>query len=76
MIITGAPIEHLEFEEVTYWNDIKKLWTGQHIRYLNFIYLLGSPGRFISFLQYSKYKLPSKMFGVFKHKVHNPTLPL
>ena len=33
LIITGAPIEHLDYEEVTYWSEIKKIfdWTQTHV---------------------------------------------
>jgi len=77
MIITGAPIEHLEFEEVTYWNDIKEImdWTTHHVTSTLFICWAAQAGLY-HFYNIPKYKLPSKMFGVFKHKVHNPTLPL
>ena len=77
MIITGAPIEHLEFEEVTYWKEIQEImdWTAKHVTSTLFICWAAQAGLY-HFYNIPKYKLPAKMFGVFSHKVMNPILPL
>jgi homoserine O-succinyltransferase/O-acetyltransferase len=77
MIITGAPIEHLEFEEVTYWRDIQEImdWTSHNVTSVFYICWAAQAGLY-HFYNIPKYKLPAKMFGVFEHKIYNPTLPL
>jgi len=77
MIITGAPIEHLEFEEVTYWKEIQEImnWTAKNVTSTLFICWAAQAGLY-HFYNIPKYKLPAKMFGVFSHKVKNPILPL
>ncbi len=77
MIITGAPIEHLEFEEVSYWDEIREImdWTAHHVTSTLFICWAAQAGMY-HFYNVPKYKLPSKMFGVFNHKVLDSKIPL
>jgi homoserine O-succinyltransferase len=77
MIITGAPIEHLEFEEVSYWDEIREImdWTTHHVTSTLFICWAAQAGMY-HFYNVPKYKLPSKMFGVFNHKVLDSKIPL
>jgi homoserine O-succinyltransferase/O-acetyltransferase len=77
MIITGAPVEHLEFEDVTYWNDIKEIfdWSIHHVTSTLFI-CWASQAALYHFYGIPKYKLKAKMFGVFPHKVLIPKFPL
>ncbi len=77
MIITGAPIEHLEFEDVTYWNEIKEImdWTAHHVTSTLFICWAAQAGLY-HFYNIPKYKLPAKMFGIFNHRILNSKLPL
>lgn len=77
MIITGAPIELLEFEEVTYWKEIQEImdWTTHHVTSTLFICWAAQAGLY-HFYKVPKYKIPAKMFGVFSHKIYNPLLPL
>ncbi|WP_017755391.1 homoserine O-acetyltransferase MetA [Calidifontibacillus oryziterrae] len=69
MIITGAPIEHLEFEDVNYWDELKEImdWTVTNVTSTLHICWGAQAGLFHHF-GIPKYPLPAKMFGVFKHK--------
>ena len=49
MIITGAPVEQMDFEEVTYWDEITEI-LGTYARDIYFIYMLGCTGRAVSSL--------------------------
>jgi homoserine O-succinyltransferase len=76
-IITGAPIEHLEFEQVDYWKEIQEImdWTVHNVTSTLFICWAAQAGLY-HFYGIPKYKLPAKMFGVFEHRVTDPMLPL
>jgi homoserine O-succinyltransferase len=77
MIITGAPIEHLEFEDVSYWDEIKEImeWSTHHVTSTLFICWAAQAGLY-HFYNIPKYNLNEKMFGVFSHKVLHSKLPL
>jgi homoserine O-succinyltransferase len=77
MIITGAPIEHLDFEDVLYWKEIQEImdWTTHHVTSTLFICWAAQAGMY-HFYNVPKYMLEAKMFGIFPHKVNNPLLPL
>jgi homoserine O-succinyltransferase len=77
MIITGAPIEHLEFEEVDYWEELKEImdWVKHHVTSTMFI-CWGAQAGLYHYYHIPKYSLPKKMFGVFAHQVNNPKIPL
>lgn len=70
MIITGAPVEQLEFEEVTYWDEIKQIfdWAKTHVTSTLFICWASQAGLY-HYYGIPKYPLSEKMFGVFKHTV-------
>ncbi len=70
MIITGAPVEQLEFEEVTYWDEIKQIfdWAQTHVTSTLFICWASQAGLY-HYYGIPKYPLSEKMFGVFKHTV-------
>jgi homoserine O-succinyltransferase len=76
-IITGAPIEHLEFEDVDYWDEIQQImdWTEHNVTSTLFICWAAQAGLY-HFYNIPKYKLPEKMFGVFEHYVVDPMIPL
>jgi homoserine O-succinyltransferase len=77
MIITGAPIEHLEFEEVDYWQELVNImdWSKTHVTSTMYI-CWGAQAGLYHFYKIPKYNLPQKMFGVFDHTINNPLLPL
>jgi len=77
MIITGAPIEHLDFRDVDYWDELKTImdWTSHHVTSTMFI-CWGAQAGLYHFYHIPKYPLQKKMFGVFSHSVNNTTIPL
>jgi len=77
MIITGAPIEHLNFEEVDYWDELKDImdWVKHNVTSTMFI-CWGAQAGLYHYYGIPKYPLPKKMFGVFPHQVANPKIPL
>lgn len=77
MIITGAPVEHLPFEEVDYWKDICKIfdWASHHVTSTMFICWAAQAGLHHHF-GIPKYPLDKKMFGVFDHRISDPKLPI
>ena len=68
MIITGAPVEHLEFEEVEYWSELCEImeWTKTHVHSTFHICWGAQAGLYYHF-GVNKKPLDEKMFGVFKH---------
>jgi homoserine O-succinyltransferase len=77
MIITGAPIEHLEFEDVTYWDELKKImdWSVANVTSTLHICWGAQAGLYHHF-GIPKYPLDEKMFGVFPHTVTKPNMKL
>ncbi|TCL70928.1 homoserine O-succinyltransferase [Hydrogenispora ethanolica] len=70
MVITGAPVEQLDFEEVTYWEELGQImeWTKHHVFSTLHICWAAQAGLFYHY-GVPKYPLASKMFGVFSHRV-------
>lgn len=77
MIITGAPVEHLPFEEVTYWDEITGIfdWARTHVTSTFYICWAAQAGMYHHY-GIPKYPLDAKMFGVFEHVKHNPQNPI
>lgn len=77
MIITGAPVEMLPFEEVTYWNEVTEIfdWARIHVTSTLYICWAAQAGLY-HFFGVPKYPLPAKMFGVFKHTLNEPANPI
>lgn len=77
MIITGAPVEHLPFEEVDYWPEMVKIldWSRKHVTSTLFICWASQAGLY-HYYGIPKYPLSEKMFGVFEHHIHNPLNPI
>ena len=77
MIITGAPVEHLEFEEVEYWDELCEImeWSKKHVHSTFHICWGAQAGMYYHF-GVQKQPLDKKMFGIFEHKVvyNNPIL--
>ena len=77
MIITGAPVEMLEFEEVDYWEELTQImdWTEKNVTSTIFLCWATQAGLY-HFYGLQKKKLDKKMFGLFWHKVLNRKIPL
>ena len=77
MIITGAPVEHLPFEEVEYWQELCTImeWSKTHVHSTLHICWGAQAGLYYHY-GIQKYPLPEKLFGVFPHRViwKNPIL--
>ena len=70
MIITGAPVEHLPFEEVDYWDELRRImdWSKTHV-HSTFHICWGAQAALYHHFGIEKRPLPEKMFGVFPHRV-------
>ena len=70
MIVTGAPVEQLPFEQVEYWEELCEImeWSKRHVHSTLHICWGAQAGLYYHF-GIEKYPLPQKMFGVFPHKV-------
>lgn len=77
MIITGAPIEHLAFEEVGYWEELKTImdWSIHHV-FSTLHICWGAQAGLYHHYGIPKYELDEKCFGIFKHQLHVSHLPL
>ena len=76
-IITSAPVEHLDYEAVDYWQEICEImeWTKTHVYSTLHICWAAMAGLYYHF-GIPKYQLPKKMFGVFQHAVKTPYVQL
>lgn len=77
MIITGAPVEQMEFEEVDYWEEMKEImeWSKQNVTSTIYLCWAAQAGLYYHYgLQ--KHQMDHKVFGLFAHKVQNRKIPL
>lgn len=77
MIITGAPVEQMDFEEVTYWDEISEIfsWAKTHVTSTLYICWAAQAGLYYHY-GVPKYPLERKMFGIFEHRVLEPLHPI
>ncbi|MBR4013464.1 MAG: homoserine O-succinyltransferase, partial [Clostridia bacterium] len=70
LIITGAPVEHLDFEEVEYWDELCEImeWSKTHVT-STFHICWGAQAGLYYHYGVKKYPLDKKLFGVFEHKL-------
>lgn len=70
MIITGAPVEHLDFEDVNYWDEVTEIfeWTRTHVTSTFYICWAAQAGLYYHY-GIPKYPLDKKMFGIFEHHI-------
>ena len=73
LIITGAPVEQMDFEEVTYWEEITEIfdWARTHVTSTLYICWAAQAGLYHHY-GVPKYPLDQKMFGIFEHRVLEP----
>lgn len=73
MIVTGAPVEQLEYEEVSYWSEITGIfdWARTHVTSTFYICWAAQAGLY-HFYNVPKYPLEKKKFGVFEHTLNCP----
>ena len=77
MIITGAPVEQLEFEDVTYWDEMTDIfsWARTHVTSTLYICWAAQAGLYYHY-GIPKYPLQKKMFGIFPQQTLEPQLPI
>jgi len=76
LVITGAPIEHLDFEDVTYWDELTEVmdWTQTHVQ-STFGVCWGGMAMLSHFHDVPKHILDAKLFGAYRHANLNPSSP-
>ena len=77
MIITGAPVELMEYEEVNYWEELKIImeWSKTHVTSTLHLCWGAQAGIYYHY-GIDKVPVENKVFGIFKHKVMNRKIPL
>lgn len=77
MIITGAPVEHLEYEAVNYWKELSQImeWTKTHVTSTLHICWGAQAGLYYHY-GIPKYQMEKKLSGVYRHKVLDRKVPL
>lgn len=74
LIVTGAPVEQMPFEEVDYWNELTQIfdWAENNVESTFYICWGAQAGLYYRY-GLPKYDLPHKIFGVFEHRVLSRT---
>jgi homoserine O-succinyltransferase len=77
MIITGAPVEDMAFEEVDYWDEVCEIMDWAEKRVTSTLHICwGAQAGFYHYYGIQKRQLPEKLFGLYSHKVQNRKVPL
>ncbi len=77
LIVTGAPVEKLEFEDVDYWKELVDVFEWSHTNVHSCLFICwGAQAAIQYFYNVPKYDLPAKCFGVFGHRLLKATSPL
>ncbi|XCB30743.1 homoserine O-succinyltransferase [Arcanobacterium hippocoleae] len=77
MIITGAPVEHLDFTDVDYWDELKEIMDFSLTNVYSTMHVCwGAQAGLYYHYGIEKKPLAEKMFGVFEHRVVDPFVPL
>lgn len=77
LIITGAPVEHLHFEEVDYWEELKMIMDWGFSNVFSLFYICwGAQAALYHQFGIPKYPLPAKQFGIFPHRVTEQNVKL
>ena len=76
-IITGAPLEQMEYEEVSYWDELKEVMNWAHSNVTSTLYICWAAfAGLYHFYGIQKQPTPEKVFGVFPHQSSAPWLPI
>lgn len=77
LIITGAPVEQIRFEDVDYWDELIKImdWSTQNVTSTLFL-CWGAQAGLYHFFGLPKVQLEQKLFGLYRHRVSNRKIPL
>ncbi|MBR6319480.1 MAG: homoserine O-succinyltransferase [Prevotella sp.] len=77
MIVTGAPVETMDYEQVSYWPEISDIftWARTHVTSTLYICWAAQAGLY-QYYGIPKYGLPKKMFGIFTQNILEPQLPI
>ena len=77
MIVTGAPVETMDYEEVTYWDEIVDIfdWARTHVTSTLYICWAAQAGLY-HYYGVPKYPLAKKMFGIFEQHTLQPKMPI
>ena len=77
LIITGAPIEHLDYEEVQYWEELVKIMEWSKTNATSTLHICwGAQAGLYYHYGIHKHMLPKKISGVYEHHVHHRRIPL
>ncbi len=77
LIVTGAPVEHLNFEEVDYWDELTQIFSWARTSLKSTLYICWAAQAGLYFHEgINKYALPKKMFGIFPQRVLHPEVPI
>jgi len=77
LIITGAPVEQMQFEEVIYWKELTEIFSWAKTNVTSSIFICwGAQAALYHYYGIPKYPLNNKMFGVFKHTKNDSMNPI
>lgn len=76
MIITGAPVEDMDFEQVDYWEELSQImeWTKTNVHCTMHICWGAQAGLYYHY-GINKQRIPKKMFGIYEHRLIKPNIP-
>ena len=77
MIITGAPLDYVDYEDVAYWKEVCEImeWTKTHV-HCTFHLCWGAYAGLYYHYGIRKFDMPVKLFGVIPHRIYMPQVPL
>lgn len=77
LIVTGAPLEFIDYEDVIYWQELQEVfdWAHDHVTSTIYVCWAAFAGLY-HFYGVPKHNTSHKVFGVFKHQILNPSLPV
>ena len=77
LIVTGAPLEQMDYEEVTYWGELQEVFNWAHSHVTSTVYICwAAQAALYHFYGVPKYPTSEKVFGLFQHKALVPHLPI